>query len=603
MPGEQFGGYVVLRFYVLVPLIIAPISVAFAQSRNLISEIVVRGNSRVTTEAIKASMRTKLGSVFLQANLDKDRQSLLDQGFFETVEIRPTVLAGDNYKITVSVVEFPVIKEIRIVGNKAVPTADILKLVTNKPGEVFNLNLAKPITSAIADLYTKRSFFARVDDYGPMKDSPGTLNISIVEVTVGDIKIQGLTKTKPSVMRRLIRTRSGDPFNIEKWSNDYRRAYNTQWFEDLKPSADDQRELGKVDLKFDVKEGRTGLFNIGVQLDPRSNLAGILSMSETNYKGTGQGLRADFIQSTQGTGPSITLDYTNPFYDAANTAFRASLYSRILFRFQNPFQGSTLNSKNLYNERRTGSTFGFTRPVGDYLSYGVSARAENVITNNVGTTSANQYVQQDGDVGVISLSGTRNRRDVDIDPSRGDYLQIQLEPGYSNINKIGGAVGANPGILGQHAFGRAEIDYRKYYTPDKARGVDLDAPRHVFALRVRAGATTGQVPFFEQFFAGGSDTVRGYPQDRFWGRELLITNLEYRHPVQKGFSLIFFVDYGGAWGGYGTVNSLTQSDRFRLNLGYGPGLSFKTLLGPIRLDLGFNARGGSQTHFLIGNTF
>ena len=601
--ARAFGGYDVLRFYAIVPLALAPLTASFAQTRNIVSEIVVQGNSRISSEAIKASMRTKVGQVFLQANIDKDRQSLLDQGFFEAVEIRATVIANDNYRITVSVVDFPLIKEIRITGNKAVSTAEILKLVTNKPGEVFNLNLAKPITSAISDLYTKKGFFGRVEDYGPLKTSPGTLNISIVEVTVGDIKVTGLTRTKPAVMRRLIRTRSGDAFNIEKWSNDYRRAYNTQWFEEIKPSADDQRELGKVDLGLAVKEARTGMFNVGVQLDPRSNLAGIFSINESNLYGTGQGVRFDFIQSTQGTGPSVTADYNNPFYDALNTSFRASLYSRIVFRFQNTFQGSTLSSKNLYNERRTGTTFGFTRPTSDYVSYGISTRFENVITNNVGTTSANQYVQQDGQVGVISLSGTRNRRDVDVDPSRGDYFQAQLEPGYSNIDTIGGAVGANPGILGKHLFGRAEIDYRKYYTPEKPRGADLDAPRHVFAFRIRAGATTGQVPFFEQFFAGGSETLRGYQQDRFWGRQLLLTNLEYRHPIQKGFSVILFADYGGAWGGYGTVNSLTQSDKFKMNLGFGPGISFKTPLGQIRLDLGFNPRGGSQTHFLIGNTF
>ena len=38
-------------------------------------------------------------------------------------------------------------------------------------------------------------------------------------------------------------------------------------------------------------------------------------------------------------------------------------------------------------------------------------------------------------------------------------------------------------------------------------------------------------------------------------------------------------------------------------LGYGIGFSFRTPLGPIRLDFGFNQSGGSRTHFIIGTSF
>lgn len=67
--------------------------------------------------------------------------------------------------------------------------------------------------------------------------------------------------------------------------------------------------------------------------------------------------------------------------------------------------------------------------------------------------------------------------------------------------------------------------------------------------------------------------------------------------------MILFADYGGAWGGYGGVNTFNQSDKLKLHLGYGIGFSFKTPLGPLRLDFGFNERGSSRTHFLIGTSF
>ena len=41
----------------------------------------------------------------------------------------------------------------------------------------------------------------------------------------------------------------------------------------------------------------------------------------------------------------------------------------------------------------------------------------------------------------------------------------------------------------------------------------------------------------------------------------------------------------------------------KLHFGFGPGLSFKTQFGVIRVDLGFNENGKSQPDFLIGNSF
>ena len=592
-----------MRFLLIVTFLLSLICGAIAQTGSVISDIVIQGNKRVTRDAILALMRTKVGQPYVQATLDKDRQALLDQGFFQAVDITPKLTEGTKYQVTVTVIEFPVIKEIRVVGNKVVSTEDILKVVTNKPGEVYNLNLSKPIAAAIGDLYSKKGFFARVEDYGPLANSPETLSISIVEWTVGDIKVRGATRTRPEVLKRLIKTRTGEPYNIEKWSNDVRRFYNSQWFDEIKNSADDQRELGKVDLGLDVKEARTGQFNVGLQLDPRSSFAGLLSLSENNLYGTGKSVKVNFIQSTQGSGPSVDLDFSNPYYDMKDTVFRASVYSRVVYRFQSQFQSNTLNTTDPYNERRNGASLGWSRPLNDYQTIGVSGRFEGVITNNIGTTSADQYVKQDGNIGLISFSGTQDKRDVAVDPSRGSYVAVQVEPGYSNITSIGGAVGANQDILGSNIFGRMFVDYRTYFTKEKPRGLDLEAPRNVVALRLRGGTITGKVPFFEQFFAGGADSVRGYQQDRFWGKNVLIGNLEFRHPIQKGFSIIAFVDYGGAWGGYGAVNTLTQSDGFNMNLGYGAGLSFKTPLGPIRLDLGFNSHGQSQTHFLIVTTF
>ena len=363
------------------------------------------------------------------------------------------------------------------------------------------------------------------------------------------------------------------------------------------------RELGQVDLTLDLKEARTGTFNVGLQLDPQNALAGIVRYSQANVGGTGQSFGVNLLQSTQGVGPSLDLDYTNPFIDNKDTTFRASLYSRVQFRFQGGLFGTGNNTSftrdDQYYERRTGTSFGFSRPLRDNLIVGLSLRAEDVRTNGLKArvdsdgNPVNNFIQQDGKVVVATAAATRDGRDIAINPSRGSWAQFTFEPGFSDIDRVGG-VTSDASILGPNVFAKTAIEYRRYFTNQAARGFKLDEPRRVLAFRFRAGTILGQVPFFEQYFAGGAQSVRGYQEDRFWGRSTLILTSEYRYPIQKSLSLIGFVDYGGAWGGYGSVNGFTQKSDFDLHLGFGPGVSFNAgPLGNIQLYLGF----------LIGNSF
>ena len=571
-------------------------------SPGVISDIQVSGNKYVSTEAILARMKTKVGQPYIQAQLDDDKTSIEQLGFFRAVDVKATPLENNNYRVNVEVSEFQVVKEIRVVGNTVIPTEQILKVTTVKVGQPFNLTEQAPTNQAITKLYNDKGYFGLPEEIAPLEDSPGTVSIVIKEMKVNSVGVQGNTRTKNWVFRRLIHTKPGEAYNVRKFDDDVRRVYGTNWFDKVDP-AEKMTDEGNVDLMIDVKEARTGQAVLGVTLDPRSSFAGQVRLADSNFNGTGQSIGIGLQQAITGGGPSVDLDYSNPFMDARNTALQASLYSHLIYRFTGSgFGTSTSPTDTLYTERRTGGALGFSRPVGERLTASVGGRLEAIKTSNLNTTNTNGFIQQDGNVGVLSLGFNRNRRDVDIDPSRGDWFNLVVEPGFSHINEIGGAI-QDPSILGSHTFERNTIEYRTYFTKQPPRGRQFDAPRRVFAFRARYGYITGKEPFFEQFFVGGSDTLRGYADDRFWGSQMLLTTFEYRHPLQKAFNLVFFVDYGGAWGGYGSVNNFTQDSKMRLHVGYGMGVGFRTPLGPIRLDFGFNERHGSRTHFLIGTSF
>lgn len=578
-----------------------------AQVPGSVKAITVKGNKVQTTAGILATMRTKVGAQFNQATLDLDRETLFDLGVFKA---EPNMVATQNpdgtYSISVEVVENPVIKEIRITGNSSVMSKDaILKVLTIKPGDILSARAASISSQNITKLYVEKGYYARAVDLNYLSESPQTLNIQILEDTVTSVQVTGNTHTKKRVLDHLIKTRPGEAFNVFKWQKDMQRMFNTQWFSKIDPKRDPSTPPAQIALDVAVKEQRTANLGVGLQVDPQSSIAGFLRFTDTNVGGTGQSLGAGVTEGTRGGGPSVDFDFANPFIDNRDTSLRISVYSRVVYRFTNTlFGGNELpNSSTQYFERHTGGTIGFARPLSKDLSASLSTRVENVQTANTSSVNGNGFIQQDGYVATLAMSLIKDRRDTTIDASRGNYFSVGVEPGYSNVTKVGGLI-ADQSYLGWSIFSKFSAEYRQYFTNGKPRPLDeLDAPRKVLAFRARASTIAGPVPFSEQYFAGGADTVRGYDEDRFWGKTMVITNLEYRYPIQKSFSLVGFVDYGGAWGGYGSVNTFTQQDRFNMHLGYGLGIAFKTPLGLIRLDLGINEHHTTRTAFQIGPSF
>jgi outer membrane protein insertion porin family len=599
-----------IRIWFALALLLSVAGVGLAQDVSLIRDIEVRGSVNVNKETILAAMRTKVGQPYVQAQLDQDKRSIEDMGFFQAVDVRARETGDGAWTVVVEVVEFPRIKEIRVVGNTVIPTADILKAMSGAAGlpiavgNVYNLKSVSPASRAVEDLYTNRGYFARVSEFGPLPDSPGTVSITIIELTVNSVAVQGATRTKKYVLDRLIKTRPGEVLHIPSWQADLRRLWGTQWFESVDSIQNPTEEPGRVDLIADVKEARTGVFNVGLQVDPRNTVAGLLSLRDTNFRGTGQTIGVGILQGSGGGGTSVDLDYGNPFMDKRDTSLNVSLYSRVIYRFSGiGFGGSDNPTRDdQFTERRTGLSVSVGRPFRRTGYASVGLKFENIKTGDLDTDQKTGFIQQDGDVAILAVGLANDRRDVTLDPSRGDYMRLLIEPGYSNIREIGGDA-PDPGIIGPNTFVRSLAEYRTYWSPQPPRGLKLDESRRVFAIRVRYGYIAGDVPFFEQFFVGGSDSLRGFPEDRFWGTQMAVATFEYRHPVQKAFNVIAFADYGSAWGGYGSVNRYTQSGGPDFRLGYGVGFSFRTPLGPIRLDFGFNDKGGSRTHFVIGTSF
>ena len=282
------------------------------------------------------------------------------------------------------------------------------------------------------------------------------------------------------------------------------------------------------------------------------------------------------------------------------------IFSRVVYNFTgsgtDPF-GGTSTSDGKFDERRTGASISFTRPMGKYKA-SIGVRGQNIRTLSLNPLATDEFIQQDGDLVTGSLGVAYDTRQPSTEPYQGQLLSVNIEPGYSNVNSIGGNVKNFTDLLGKNFFTRTNVEYRHFWSKKLPNDAPIDKPRPVVAFRAKYGYISGKVPFFEQQFVGGSDSLRGYPNQRFWGNQSFLTTIEYRHPVQRSFNLIGFADYGGAWGGYGVIRDFEQSQSAKMRLGYGVGVAFRVpRLGSIRIDFAFNQEGQNRTHFSFGSSF
>jgi outer membrane protein insertion porin family len=601
---------ILLKRTLLIGLILAA-SATWAQTAKIVKQVVVKGNTSISTDFIKTSLRSiKIGETFLRSDADKDEDALLNLGFFQDVQILIRELSDTELEIIVEVVENPVIREIRVLGNTVVSTEDITAIVLEHQQleRVWVNQRGRPIREAIQKIYEDEGYFVQLMALEPEQDVPGALKIEILEPRIRNIVFTGIQRTKRRTLERLMKTDAGETLNSTQWRRDLEELYATQWFEKIEPAAPTPTgNPGEFDLAIDFVEARTAQVTAGVALDPQSRLVGTISYSDMNWRGNGQSLGVQMSQATIGGGLSAEVNFRDRFYDENGTTLSASVFSKIQYYFTGGGLGPIGfdDDRARFDQRREGFSVSMNRPTGEEIHTTVGITAQNISTISETDLDPDQFVKQDGDLVMLQLGMALDSRHPTIEPYTGRMARLLIEPGYSDITSIGGAVEGNPEVLGVNRFIRSTLEYRQYWNlrthnPDADI---LDQTHSVLVLRAKYGRVDGTAPFFEQLFVGGSNSLRGYDNQRFWGSQSLLATAEYRYPLQKAFNLVGFVDYGGAWDGYGNLRDFEQSANADLHLGYGLGLAFRTPIGPIRIDFAFNDEGGSRTHFQFGTSF
>ena len=545
-----------------------------SQIGKTVVEINFSGATKATEPIARAALAMHVGDAISEEGLVKDRDAIYATGYF--YDLYPTFeQVPEGVVLTYNVLENPELKEVKIEGNTVESTESLMELVTVKNGELLNSRTLQENVQAIQEKYRADGYIlAKITDLNIAQD--GTLTIKISEGVLESYKVKGNKKTKDHVILREMRQKPGEPFNANQARRSMQRVYNLGFFEDVNVKMNPGVEPNAVVMEIDVKEKRTGSFGIGAGYSSSDGMVGMVSVSDTNFRGMGDTISLSYEMSGDDTDArGYTFMYRRPWLDKKETAGTLRVYNRT---YEYDDYDENGNHKESFMRKYAGGEITISRPMSEYSTNFVTLRnrddkyVKHTESGNAGNRSGNTaWIKNNfGTTRSITLEHVTDTRDNIYEPTTGARASLSAE-----FAGFGG-----------------DFSYQKYTAGDAHY---LKAGRsQVFVLRAQYGISKGTMSEYSQFRVGGQDTIRGYREDQFRGTRMALLSAEYRFPIVSKVTGALFADYGGAWSsGFMPEN---------LHASVGVGLGLNTPIGPLRLDYGRGSQGG-RVHFRVGGTF
>ena len=411
---------------------------------------------------------------------------------------------------------------------------------------------------------------------------------------ISSVEIAGVQSTRSSLVAKAVQLTPGDPAGAAVVAATEKRLYEVGTFRRaevrLEPApAPDQ---GVLPVKAIVSLEETRRFQLRYGLELSSEYVSALDQ-RTNAMGAAADVRdRNFLGRGMSIGGGLRYE---PGLRSARALFSMPTLRRSPIRtnlFLNVRGEEQRNEQLRAEEDEVDLSFEQRWRVSRAVEYswGYSSVWRDA---RLARATGEETLGFDGVLASLNVAAVIDRRDSFFDATRGWFGSASLQ-------------------WGERAFG-SDVDYLRtlirgsYYQP---------LGPLVLAGNVRWGQL---VPFrgpltltvFDLFFnAGGTESVRGYPQDALsaytfldaplGGAKLLVANAELRGPLFWRLSGVLFADAGNTFAN-GRPIRLSE-----LGAGLGLGLRVNTPLAPIRVDLGFPrsfGRTGVRWHFSIGQMF
>jgi outer membrane protein insertion porin family len=477
---------------------------------------------------------------------------------------------------------------------KDLPAAAVLPLLTVHSGDWYDAEAVEKSISVLTDTLGNRGYaFVEVkpDITRNRKDHTIGITFDVREgprVYVERIDIVGNVRTLDKVIRREFQLVEGDAFNTEKMQHSQQRLKQLDFFKKVEVTNAPGAAPDKTVVTVEVEEQSTGELSLGLGFSTSDGPLADVSVRERNFLGRGQDLRVGAVVSFRSQ--QVDLSFTEPYFLDKNIAAGVDVFE--------------------IKTSPTSSFFSGVVPPYQQFSYGGALRAGYQITDDLRQTlkytarsDTIENIQSDASLFIALQSGTHvtsavgqvllyDRRDDRLDPTGGYFVSLG-----NDFAGVGFGVD----------YVRSKVNFGYYYSV---------APDWVLSFTGEAGDILGwngqQVLLQDRFFVGG-DNLRGFQDagigprdsvsdDALGGQKYYVGSVTLGVPLglpkELGLSGRVFSDFGTLYHLEPTTLSLTpaqlattggvqptveQSPAIRVSAGIG--VSWKSPVGPIRLDL------------------
>ena len=552
--------------------------------------------------------------VFTERDLPEDVKKISDyyrnHGYLDVSLSTPAVsISTDKTRIFIALdlIEGRAFKfgDTSFSGNIIFTSTELVKALEYRRGRVFNQEKFDASLRSIQELYAdKGRLRARLTPIRNLNPATDLMDeaVGIVEgdiVYIDHVDVEGNKATKTYVLKREVTVKPGQSFSLSRIRKSRERIMNLGFIDDVDVDIQPTPDPDKVDLAFDVAEGKPGMLTAGAAYSSIDGLIGTLSLQHQNLFGRAQrgSLQWSFGKRVQDYSASWLTPwlYDKPIsfgLDAFNTR-RISPYSTSLSAYVQKRTGGTVRLGPRFQEDKYHLNITYT------LS---RVSIENVENDFLGTLSPGASIYSS-----LTAELARDTRDNIWDPTHGTR------------HAVGAALTGGP-LMGDVHFLKPWVTDAAYWTPftvgDEDWPVVLGASNRV--SYVTQFGETKEVPVFERFFIGGQDTLRGYNATGeagvpTGGKVYDIFNIELGAPLARErkksiVKIVGFFDLGGSWDRTKDISGRIGSGLRDLKTDAGVGIRFVTPAFPLRLywGYGFNHRPGEnlyQINFGMGNLF
>ena len=529
---------------------------------------------------------------------------------------------------------------LQIVGNEVALNSSFPELNIS-PGQAFGYSKINEDREIILNYYFNNGFPDATFDASAKRspDDPNHRDVVYTihrgdQVIVDQVYVAGMVHTRDFIVQREIQVKPGDPLSQVDMLNTQKRLYDLGIFSQVDTAVQNPgSNESKKNVLVNVQEAKRYTFNYGLGLEFQT---GQPTVNGTNPLGeTGVSPRVSFgVTRLNFRGLNHTIAFKANVgrlqqrgllsYDAPRLLDNPNWRLTFTTYYDNTVDVTTFTSQRLEGSVAAEQTISKTSIMTYRLTYRRVKASD--ITNTISPDQI-PLLSLPTRVGIPNFSYIRNKRDNDLESTKGNYTTIDggvASTYFASETDFGRLLVQNSTY---HALGKSrerkfvlarstrigvEIPFGRTFMPQPGEECDTPQPGEAACL-----------PLAERFFSGGGNSHRGFglnqagPRDPITGfplggTGLFLNNIELRTPpptlpfFQDNMSFAIFHDMGNVFtNGHDMFHNLLQwsqkdpgvclhqSTASQCNYNYishaiGVGVRYKTPVGPVRFDFGYN---------------